>query len=128
MHFLGESSVAGLHENSYKMGAVPADLKDILPNICGRELVAAFGKWKNEVPLFVSNQAILLGAETRTSSPVRIKRNEQFESVNIKNLYPIGEGSGYTGGITSSAADAIKAVEMHMSHDSGLVQKKWAQS
>jgi uncharacterized FAD-dependent dehydrogenase len=53
----------------------------------------------------------LLGAETRTSSPVRIKRSEKYESVNIKNLYPIGEGSGYTGGITSSAADAIKAVE-----------------
>ena len=53
----------------------------------------------------------MLGAETRTSSPVRIKRNEKFESVNIQNLYPIGEGSGYTGGITSSAADAIRAVE-----------------
>jgi uncharacterized FAD-dependent dehydrogenase len=63
-------------------------------------------------PLFVSRQAILFGAETRTSSPVRIKRNNNCESVNIKNLYPIGEGSGYTGGITSSAADAIKAVGM----------------
>jgi uncharacterized protein len=118
IHFLGESSVATLNENSYKMGAVPADLKDILPKFVVDELLAAFGKWKNEVPLFVSDHAILLGAETRTSSPVRIKRNERFESVNIKNLYPIGEGSGYTGGITSSAADAIKAVEMHMSHDS----------
>jgi uncharacterized protein len=64
--------------------------------------------------LFVSNYGILLGAETKTSSPVRIKRNEKYESVNIKNLYPVGEGSGYTGGITSSAADAIKAVEIHL--------------
>jgi len=80
--------------------------------------VAAFHQWKKEVPLFVSNQAILLGAETRTSSPVRITRNERFESVNIKNLYPIGEGSGYTGGITSSAADALKAVDMHVSQAS----------
>ncbi|MBV5317503.1 MAG: dehydrogenase, partial [Desulfobulbaceae bacterium] len=118
MHFLGDSDVVGLNENSYKMGAVPADLKDILPTFAVEELRAAFAKWKKEVPLFVSNQAILLGAETRTSSPVRITRNERFESVNIKNLYPIGEGSGYTGGITSSAADAIKAVEMHMLHDS----------
>ena len=111
MDFMGESSSANLNENSYKQGAVAADMKDIFPEFVVGELLAAFNKWKNEVPLFVSDQAILLGAETRTSSPVRIKRNEQFESVNIKNLYPVGEGSGYTGGITSSAADAIKAVE-----------------
>ncbi|MCI5167255.1 MAG: dehydrogenase [Candidatus Electrothrix sp. GM3_4] len=113
MNFLGEKSSTGLYENSYKMGAVPADMNDIFPGFVIEQLLAAFNKWKEEVPLFVSNQAILLGAETRTSSPVRIKRNDKFESVNIKNLYPIGEGSGYTGGITSSAADAIKAVEIH---------------
>ena len=118
MHFLGESSsAASLNENSYKMGAVAADLKDILPAFAVEMLSAAFRKWQQEVPMFVSNQAILLGAETRTSSPVRIRRNERYESVTVKNLYPIGEGSGYTGGITSSAADAIKAVEMHLLHD-----------
>jgi hypothetical protein len=114
MDFLGKSSSSGLNNNSYKMGAVPADMKDIFPAFVVKELLAAFNKWKEEVPLFVSNHAILLGAETRTSSPVRIKRNEKLESVNIKNLYPIGEGSGYTGGITSSAADAIKAVEINV--------------
>jgi len=76
------------------------------------ELIAAFKKWQAEVPPFVSHQAILLGAETRTSSPVKILRDEKFASVNVNNLYPIGEGSGYTGGITSSAADAIRAVEI----------------
>ncbi|MFH1580880.1 MAG: FAD-dependent protein, partial [Pseudomonadota bacterium] len=114
MDFLGESSSVGLNKNSYKMGAVPADMKDIFPGFVVEELSAAFNKWKEEVPLFVSNHAILLGAETRTSSPIRIKRNEKFESVNIKNLYPIGEGSGYTGGITSSAADAVRAVEINV--------------
>ncbi len=79
------------------------------------QLSAAFHQWRGEVPLFVSSQAILLGAETRTSSPVRIRRNERYESVTVKNLYPIGEGSGYTGGITSSAADAIRAVENQVS-------------
>lgn len=116
MDFLGKKGTACLNENSYKLGAIPADMKEIFPGFVVEELLAAFNKWKDEVPLFVSNQAILLGAETRTSSPVRIKRNEQYESVNIKNLYPIGEGSGYTGGITSSAADAIRAVEMHVLH------------
>jgi len=115
MDFLGEKGSAGLHGNSCKLGAVAADLQEIFPGFVVDELSAAFHKWKKEVPLFVSSQALLLAAETRTSSPVQIRRNEQFESVNIKNLYPIGEGSGYTGGITSSAADAIRAVEMHLS-------------
>jgi uncharacterized FAD-dependent dehydrogenase len=111
MDFLGEARFSGINENSYKMGAVSADMRDLFPEFVITELLVAFQKWREKVPLFVSHQAILLGAETRTTSPVRISRNEQFESVNVKNLYPIGEGAGYTGGITSSAADAIKAVE-----------------
>lgn len=111
MDFLGEDSTSVLNENSYKMGAVSADMRELFPDFVIAELLVAFQKWRTEVPLFVSHHAILLGAETRTSSPVRIRRNERFESVNTKNLYPIGEGAGYTGGITSSAADAIKAVE-----------------
>ena len=114
MDFLGEEGSTGINENSYKMGAVPADMRDLFPGFVVDELLVAFRKWRSEVPLFVSHQAILLAAETRTSSPVRISRNERFESVNIKNIYPIGEGSGYTGGITSSAADAIKAVEAQL--------------
>ncbi|MBU0483233.1 MAG: dehydrogenase [Proteobacteria bacterium] len=117
LDFLGENNSAGLHENSYKMGAVPADLKEIFPDFVVNELIAAFSKWKEEVPLFITDQAILFGAETRTSSPVRIKRDEKFESINTRNLFPIGEGSGYTGGITSSAADAIKAVEIQVTQD-----------
>lgn len=117
-HFLGDNRSVNLHENSYKMGAVAADLKDVLPAFTVELLLAAFHKWKQEVPLFVSNQAVLIGAETRTSSPVRIRRNERYESVTVKKLYPIGEGSGYTGGITSSAADALKAVERYVLQDS----------
>ena len=117
LDFLGEHSGQSLNENSYKMGAVAADLHDIFPPFVTEQLRIAFHKWRSEVPLFVSHHAILLGAETRTSSPVRITRNERFESITIKNLYPLGEGAGYTGGITSSAADAIKAVEMHMQRD-----------
>ena len=113
--FLGERSSGGLNANSYKMGAGPADMKDIFPGFVVKELSAAFARWREEVPLFVSPQAVLLGAETRTSSPVRITRDERYESVSVKNIYPIGEGAGYTGGITSSAADALKAVELHLS-------------
>ena len=109
--FLCGSISVDLNENSYKMGAVSVNMNEIFPAFVNETLLTAFNKWKEAYPLFVSNHAILLGAETRTSCPVRIKRSEKYESVNIKNLYPIGEGSGYTGGITSSAADAIKAVE-----------------
>ena len=114
MDFLGEKGSTGINENSYKMGATAADMQDLFPDFVTTELHAALQKWRAEVPLFVSQCALLLGAETRTSSPVRICRNEHFESVNTKNLYPIGEGAGYTGGITSSAADAIKAVEAQL--------------
>ncbi len=114
MEFLGEQGASALNDNSFKMGTVAADMREIIPEFVANELVAAFAKWKKEVPLFVSNHALLIGAETRTSSPVRVKRNEQYESVNVKNIYPIGEGSGYTGGITSSAADAIRAVEQYV--------------
>ena len=113
MDFLGDGMSCRLNENSYKMGAVPADMKEIFPSFVIDELKAAFCKWKEEVPLFVSDSAILLAAETRAASPLRISRNERFESINVKDLYPLGEGSGYAGGITSSAADAIKAVDMH---------------
>ena len=115
MDFLGERGPSALNKNSYKMGAVPADMKDIFPGFIIDELKAAFTKWKEEIPLFLSNNAILLAAETRAASPVQIKRNDRFESVNVKGLYPLGEGSGYTGGITSSAADAIKAVHSYLS-------------
>lgn len=111
MDFLSGKPSVCLNNNSYKMGATAVNMREIFPGFVGEALLNAFGKWKEEYPLFVSEEAILLGTETRTSSPVRIKRSENLESVNIRNLYPIGEGSGYTGGITSSAVDAIKAVE-----------------
>ena len=111
LNFLGKTQANELNENSFRMGAVPCDLKDVLPEFAVTELLAAFDKWKKQVPLFISEEAILFAPETRTSSPVRILRDKNFVSQNTENLIPIGEGSGYTGGITSSAADAIKAVE-----------------
>ena len=60
--------------------------------------------------MFISDKAILIGAETRTSSPVRVLREKNGEVKGIKGLYAIGEGSGYSGGITSSAVDAMKTV------------------
>jgi len=100
-----------LQANSYKMGVRGADLAALFPDFIGETLRAAFGQWQAGYPLFAGYDAVLLGPETRTSSPVRMRRGENYESVNIRKLYPIGEGSGYSGGIASSASDAIKAVE-----------------
>lgn len=109
--FLGGRPSAALNINSYRMGTRAADLSGVFPAFVNETLRAAFARWETECPLFVADDAVLLGPETRTSSPVRMPRGKNFESVNIRNLYPIGEGSGYSGGITSSASDAIKAVE-----------------
>ncbi|MFH1825727.1 MAG: FAD-dependent protein [bacterium] len=97
--------------NSYKMGTVSAELNNLLPDFAYNKLVAAFKHWQGRFPLFVSDKAVLLAPETRTSSPVRILRNPDRQSVSHPTLYPVGEGAGYAGGITSSAVDAIKTVE-----------------
>ena len=60
---------------------------------------------------FSMGDAVMTGVETRSSSPIRIERNKEYES-NIKGVYPIGEGAGYAGGIVSAAVDGIKAAEI----------------
>jgi len=112
--FLNGTPSRALNANSYKMGARSADLAAVFPVFIGETLREAFAGWKREAPRFVGDDAILMGPETRTSSPVRMLRGKNYEAVNVAGLYPIGEGSGYSGGITSSATDAIKAVEAAM--------------
>ena len=111
MDFLRGKMSGGLHRNSCRIGTAPADLREILPVFVTGELLTAFGDFKKIYPAFVSDRAILMAPETRTSCPVKVLRGENYASLNITNLYPIGEGAGYAGGITSSAIDAIKGVE-----------------
>lgn len=111
--FLSNKSGNPIPETSFKMGTSLSDMNDIMPSHIIKLFHEAFQQWKEDVPLFISHNAVLIGSETRTSSPVKISRDEKYQSVSIKNLYPLGEGSGYTGGITSSAADAIRAVDVH---------------
>ncbi len=73
-----------------------------------REAIPAFDKL---IPGFAMPDAVLTGVETRTSSPIRIKRNAQYQSINTQGLYPAGEGAGYAGGILSAAVDGIKVAE-----------------
>jgi uncharacterized FAD-dependent dehydrogenase len=73
-----------------------------------REGLKVFGR---KMPGFLSEEALLIGVETRTSSPVRILRGSEGAAVGVAGFYPCGEGSGYTGGIISSAVDGIRAAE-----------------
>ena len=65
-------------------------------------------KFSRQMNCFGNHNAVLTAPETRTSSPVRITRNDNFESVSTKNLFPCGEGAGYAGGIMSAAVDGIR--------------------
>ena len=73
-----------------------------------REAITAFDK---QICGFAMHDAILTGVETRTSSPIRITRNEDFQSLNVKGLFPAGEGASYAGGILSAGVDGIKVAE-----------------
>ena len=106
------STAPGEVEPSYKPGVLLGDLGHSLPNYAIeaiREALPAFGR---QIRGFDREDAVLTGVETRTSSPVRITRdNETLQSVNVRGLYPGGEGAGYAGGILSAGVDGIKLAE-----------------
>lgn len=87
-----------------------ADLTGILPEECNRAFVEGMDSFDRQIHGFASPKAILTGVESRTSSPVRIERDEELQSA-IRGCYPCGEGAGYAGGITSAAMDGIRVAE-----------------
>ena len=88
-----------------------SNLNTILPQSVSSALKEAFINFENKIKGFNQDDTIIAAIESRTSSPVRIPRNEEFESTSIKGLYPCGEGAGYAGGITTSAMDGLKVAE-----------------
>ena len=96
---------------SYKPGVLPTDLTSCLPDYAIVAIREALTKFGRQIRGFDMNDAVLTGVETRTSSPIRIKRDENFQSMNTKGLYPAGEGAGYAGGILSAGVDGIKVAE-----------------
>ena len=87
-----------------------ANIRDIFPDFIVNNLIEGIDSFSNQIEGFNMDDALLFGVETRTSSPVTILRNEEYES-NIKGIYPVGEGAGYSGGITTSMMDALKVSE-----------------
>lgn len=96
---------------SYRPGVVPADLSLCLPGEVIGVMKKALVQFDRLMKGFIYPGAVLTGVETRTSSPVRITRGDDFQSVSMPGLYPCGEGSGYAGGIISSAVDGVRAAE-----------------
>ncbi|MFK7758541.1 MAG: NAD(P)/FAD-dependent oxidoreductase [Phycisphaerales bacterium] len=96
---------------SYKPGVTPTDLSSCLPDFAIEAIREALPFFAKKIRGFDMDDALLTGVETRTSSPIRIKRDESFQSVNTTGLYPAGEGAGYAGGILSAGIDGIKVAE-----------------
>ncbi|MBE9031747.1 NAD(P)/FAD-dependent oxidoreductase [filamentous cyanobacterium LEGE 11480] len=96
---------------SYKPGVKLGDLSPSLPDYAIAALREAIPAFDKKIHGFAMHDAILTGIETRTSSPIRIKRDDSYQSLNTKGLYPAGEGAGYAGGILSAAIDGIKVAE-----------------
>jgi uncharacterized FAD-dependent dehydrogenase len=105
------STQLGDVEPSYKPGVKLGDLHGALPGYAIealREALPAFGR---KIKGFDMPGAMLTGVETRTSSPVRITRGEDYQSLNVRGLYPAGEGASYAGGILSAGVDGIRVGE-----------------
>ncbi len=105
------SEKLGSVEPSFKPGIKLTDLSDSLPDFCIAALREAIPAFNRKIKGFALDDALLTGVETRTSSPISIKRGNDFQSINTKGLYPGGEGAGYAGGIMSAAIDGIKLAE-----------------
>jgi hypothetical protein len=96
---------------SYTPGVTWTDLGTALPDYAIAAIREAIPAFEKSLKGFAMHDAVLTGVETRTSAPIRISRNEDFESVNTKGLYPAGEGAGFAGGIISAAVDGMKVAE-----------------
>ena len=93
-----------------KGGCTPANVRSIFPEKISRSIEEGILAFEHQIPGFSQGDTLLSGVESRTSSPVRILRNEGYES-NYPGIYPCGEGAGYAGGITSAALDGIRVAE-----------------
>ncbi|MDB5801609.1 MAG: dependent oxidoreductase family protein [Rhodocyclales bacterium] len=96
---------------SYKPGVQPADLSTALPDYAIAAIREALPALDKQIKGFSMHDAVLTGVETRTSSPIRIKRGDDYQSLNTRGLFPAGEGASYAGGILSAAVDGIEVAE-----------------
>ena len=105
------STALGSIEPSYKPGVAIGDLSSALPAYAIEAMREAFPVFGKKIKGFDTHDAVLTGVETRTSSPIKISRGDDMQSINVRGLYPAGEGASYAGGILSAGVDGIKVAE-----------------
>jgi hypothetical protein len=105
------STALGSIMPSYKPGVTIGDLSSALPGYAIEAMREAFPAFGRKIKGFDTHDAVLTGVETRTSSPIKISRGEDLQSLNVRGLYPAGEGASYAGGILSAGVDGIKVAE-----------------
>ncbi len=105
------STALGSVTPSYQPGIALGDLHGALPGYAIEAMREAFPAFGRKIKGFNLHDAVLTGVETRTSSPIRITRGDDFQSLNVRGLYPAGEGASYAGGILSAGVDGIKVAE-----------------
>ncbi|HTI02968.1 MAG TPA: NAD(P)/FAD-dependent oxidoreductase [Acidisoma sp.] len=105
------STALGAVIPSYKPGVKPTDLSTCLPDYAITAIREAIPAFDRQIRGFAMEDAVLTGVETRTSSPIRIGRGEDLQSLNTRGLYPAGEGAGFAGGILSAGVDGIRVAE-----------------
>lgn len=110
--FIKDKKSSALSPSSYLPGLIPSNMNNILPEFISTNLRDAFLHFGKTMKGFITSEANIIGLESRTSSPIRIPRDkDSLQHIQISGLYPCGEGSGYSGGITSSAIDGINTAE-----------------
>ena len=102
---------ANLNETSYQPGLNSAPMHSLLPKLIGSRLRKGFEAFGRKMHGYYTNEANIVGVESRTSSPVNIPRKENLEHPEIEGLFPCGEGGGYAGGIVSAAMDGERCAE-----------------
>jgi len=107
--FINNKTSNKLNKTSYQPGILSQPLHEILPTSISKSLSESFKVFGKKMKGYLTNEANIIGLESRTSSPVSIPRDrESLQHIKIKNLYPCGEGAGYAGGIVSAAIDGQK--------------------
>ena len=109
--FVNSRHSANLPESSYIIGLHASPLHEWLPDALVQRLQSGFKIFAQKMHGFLTNEAVIVGVESRSSSPIRIPRNENMQHTEIEGLFPCGEGAGYAGGITSSAMDGENCAE-----------------
>ena len=101
-----------LPKTSYFPGLNPAPLHEMLPATMTRRMHQGLGQFASKIRNYLSEEALLIGFETRTSSPLRIPRLDQtLQHPDVRGLFPCGEGAGYAGGIVSAALDGLRVAD-----------------